>query len=135
MQAQGITNKVAEAPVVVVEPPASILPPSRREEGAVSTLSLDEVLLEASDRGSSQRPPEISELQEAAEEVAKRIEEVVRSLQRDLHFEVHKETGILYVKVTDARDGKVLRELPMKELLDTLARLDKIAGLFLDGKA
>ena len=69
------------------------------------------------------------------EEVAERIEEVVQSFQRDLHFQVHKDTGIMYVQVTDAREGKILRELPMEQILDTMARIERMIGLLVDGEA
>lgn len=73
--------------------------------------------------------------EEILRKVNERINELVQSFQRHLHFEVHDKTGIMFVRVTDAKEGKILRELPMKEVLDTLARIQEAVGLFMDNKA
>ena len=73
--------------------------------------------------------------EEILRKVNERINELVQSFQRHLHFEVHDKTGIMFVRVTDAKEGKILRELPMKEVLDTLARIQEAVGLLMDNKA
>jgi flagellar protein FlaG len=107
----------------------------RPKPAALASLEERETMPKASPLASKVEDTEDPERQEASEELTKRIENLVRTFQRDLRFEVHKETGILYVRVLDVENGEVLRELPMHELLDALARVDEIVGLLLDGKA
>ncbi len=83
----------------------------------------------------AQKSDQARKAEEVFKKVNERINELVQSFQRHLHFEIHDKTGIMFVRVTDAREGKVLRELPMKEVLDTLARIQEAVGLFMDNKA
>ncbi len=82
-----------------------------------------------------QKDEQARKTEEIFKKVNERINELVQSFQRHLHFEIHDKTGIMFVRVMDAREGKVLRELPMKEVLDTLARIQEAVGLFMDNKA
>ena len=106
--------------------------PSKKAEFlSVRVPSLKDVDPEkAQNRSAQERKTE-----EVFEKVNERINELVQSFQRHLHFEVHDKTGIMFVRVTDAKEGKILRELPMKEVLDTLARIQEAVGLLMDNKA
>jgi flagellar protein FlaG len=44
-------------------------------------------------------------------------------IEKRLHFKIHDATGNLFVEITNADTGKVLGQIPPKELLDLQARL------------
>jgi len=52
----------------------------------------------------------------------------------DLQFSVHKSSGHVVVTVTDEDTGKVIREIPEREMLDLAARLEEMVGLIFDQK-
>ncbi|MPN54839.1 hypothetical protein SDC9_202516 [bioreactor metagenome] len=56
-------------------------------------------------------------------------------INSDIQFQLHEKTKQLIVQVVDMRDGKVLKEFPPHELLDTMAKIQEYVGLLLDKKA
>lgn len=76
------------------------------------------------------------EVKESTSAKLKRIAEVmesyVRSMQRDLKIQVHGETGTIMVKVISEESGKVIREIPPKELLDLAAKMEEMTGALFD---
>ena len=50
----------------------------------------------------------------------------------DLRFSVHEASGQIMVVVMDESSGKVIREIPPKEILNLAARFDEMIGLILD---
>ena len=64
------------------------------------------------------------------------IENVQKSLDLlhnvDLRFSVHKSSGQIMVTVTDESTGKVVREIPPKEVLNFAAKFDEMVGLIFD---
>ncbi|MEA1867503.1 MAG: flagellar protein FlaG [Thermodesulfobacteriota bacterium] len=52
----------------------------------------------------------------------------------NLQFSVHEATGRTIVKVTDQESGKLIREIPPKQVLDLADRLEEMIGLFFDKK-
>ena len=69
-----------------------------------------------------------------------RIQEAVIALQNNmkvfhkvnLDFSVHQATGQIMVTVTDQDTGKVIREIPPKEILNLKAKLEEMIGLIFD---
>ncbi|GBG57941.1 flagellin [Sporomusaceae bacterium FL31] len=55
-------------------------------------------------------------------------------INSDIQFQLHEETKQLIVQVIDTRDGKVLKEFPPHELLDTMAKIKEYVGVLLDKK-
>lgn len=49
-------------------------------------------------------------------------------------FSVHKPTNTIVVKIVDSQTNKVIDEIPPEKILDLVAGLWKIAGLFVDRK-
>ena len=49
-----------------------------------------------------------------------------------LKFEVHKVTKDIMVKIIDDETGDVLKEIPPEKILDMVAKLWEIAGIFVD---
>lgn len=62
----------------------------------------------------------------------KKLNETVRVFNRKLHFDLHKESKRWLVKVIDQDSGKVLREIPPKQILDLVAKLQEMVGLLVD---
>ena len=52
----------------------------------------------------------------------------------DLNFSVHEASGKLMVIVKDDSTGKVIREIPSKEVLNLAAKFDEMVGLIMDKK-
>jgi len=49
-------------------------------------------------------------------------------------FYIHEETKQIMVKVINNQTNKVIREIPPEEILDAVAKIWEIAGLFIDEK-
>lgn len=52
----------------------------------------------------------------------------------DLNFSVHSASGKIMVTVVNEDTGKVIREIPSRELLDLAAKLEEFIGLIFDKK-
>jgi len=71
-----------------------------------------------------------------------RIQESVMALQSNmkvfhnvnLDFSVHQDTGQIMVTVTDKETGKIIREIPPREILDLTAKLEEMIGIIFDQK-
>ncbi len=61
-----------------------------------------------------------------------KINKTIRIFDRAIHFTKHEESGRLWVKVIDTETKKVIREIPPEEVLNIVARLDKLVGLLMD---
>lgn len=76
------------------------------------------------------------EVREVSDEKINRIAELmdkyVRSIQTDIQIQVHGATGKIMVKVISEETGKVIREIPSKELLDLAVRMEEMSGILFD---
>lgn len=52
-----------------------------------------------------------------------------------LSFRLHKASGRMMVRVINEETGEVIKEIPPKEILDTIARIMEFVGLLLDRRA
>lgn len=64
--------------------------------------------------------PDATQLQKAVEALNRHFSEV----RTDLKFTVDKALGVIVVAVVDARDGRVLRQIPSEEVLRIARVLD-----------
>ena len=71
---------------------------------------------------------------EKIKRIADAMDSYVQSIQRDLNIQVHEETGKIMVKVVSRDTGKVIREIPPKELLDMAAKMDEMTGTLFSEK-
>ena len=68
------------------------------------------------------------------------LEELAADMQKnlkimhnvDLQFSVHEASGQIMVTVMDETSGKVIREIPPREILNLAAKIDEMIGLILD---
>lgn len=49
-----------------------------------------------------------------------------------LSFQLHEASGRMMVRVINEETGEVIKEIPPKEILDTVARIMEFVGLLLD---
>jgi len=54
--------------------------------------------------------------------------------RKELEFSIHNKTKQIMVKVIDRDSKEVLRELPPEKVLDMVAHLCEVSGIFLDEK-
>jgi flagellar protein FlaG len=82
---------------------------------------------------SPRTPPEVPS--EKIDLIARALLNYVRSMQRDLSIQVHRGTGEIMVQVISKTDGKVIREIPPKGLLDLAAKMEEVVGVIFDENA
>ncbi|MBP1764544.1 MAG: flagellar protein FlaG [Firmicutes bacterium] len=71
---------------------------------------------------------------EDMEKMTDEMTKFMESLNTDIQFSLHQDTGRLIVKVVDKQTDKVLKEFPPHQLLDTMAAISKYIGGLLDKK-
>lgn len=54
--------------------------------------------------------------------------------QKEFEFAIHKATKQIMVKVLDKDTREVIREIPAEKVLDAVAHMCEIAGIFMDEK-
>ena len=64
--------------------------------------------------------------------IAEAMDNYIRSVKRELKIQVHGETGNIIIKVISQDNGRIIREIPPKELLDLAARMDEMSGTLLN---
>ena len=71
------------------------------------------------------------------EDVIKTIEKANKEFvtyDRRFEFSIHEKTRQIMVKVIDANNDEVIRELPPEKVLDMVAALWEVAGILIDRK-
>lgn len=74
---------------------------------------------------------DLPDLEELAADVLKNLN-IMHNV--DLQFSVHKASGKMMVTVVDESSGKVVREIPSREILELAARMDEMVGMIFDKK-
>lgn len=59
---------------------------------------------------------------------------MIASEKTHLKFEVHEKTHAIMIKIIQSDTGEVIRELPPEKLVDMIAKICEMAGLFIDKK-
>jgi flagellar protein FlaG len=75
--------------------------------------------------------PDTEHLKALAADVQKNLQ-IMHNV--DLQFSVHEASGRMMVVVKEESSGKVIREIPAKEVLNLAAKLDEMIGLLVDKK-
>lgn len=75
------------------------------------------------------KPVELSQIAEVAMDLQNKMQ-VLHNV--DLNFSVHAASGNIMVTVVNEDTGKVIREIPSRELLDLAAKLEEAIGLIFD---
>ena len=85
-------------------------------------------------RGDEKGPsaPDMSKMREIAADLRENIK-VLSDV--DLDFAIHRPSGQVVVTVTDEKTGKVIREIPEREMLNLAAKLEEMMGVIFDQRA
>lgn len=76
--------------------------------------------------------------QVSEKEVIKAIEKANKALEVNythLQFAIHEQTKEIMVKVIDEETGEVIREIPPEKVLDAVAKMWELSGIFVDNRA
>lgn len=76
------------------------------------------------------RSPKTLIMRKVEEELSK--SKKLRPKDTYVHFEVHKATGTIVVKIMDAKTNEVLTEIPSEKLLNIMVDLQALAGVLLN---
>lgn len=74
------------------------------------------------------------ETHEKLQEAVDKINKTAVIFDRSLRFQIHEKTHRTMVSVIDIVKDKVIREIPPKEVLDLLAKMQDYIGLIFDKK-
>jgi len=69
---------------------------------------------------------------EKLEGLVKAANEVMEAMDKKLEFSIHEGTNRIMVKIVDRHDGTVIREIPPEKMLDIVAKMWEVVGLFVD---
>lgn len=62
------------------------------------------------------------------------MNQLVESMNSNIHFKLDQKTNVLMVQVVDQTSGKVIKEFPPQEFLDTIAAIRDYVGILVDKK-
>ena len=79
--------------------------------------------------------PEPKPSSEDLREAVKEIQKIVGNNTTNLQFSVDEKTGRTIVSVIDAETRQVVRQIPSEEVMRMARSLDRMQGLFVNGKA
>ena len=54
---------------------------------------------------------------------------------RDLRFEMHRESGVVKISIVSRNDGKVIKQIPPDSVLDMISKVKDMLGSLMDVKA
>lgn len=63
---------------------------------------------------------------------ARALRDIFRGFNLGITFRVHEETERIIARVIDRETGELIREIPPEKFLDMVARLQELAGVFID---
>jgi len=110
-----------------------IVEPAKNTEGSLTLPVQAKLTAEAgkalNDEGTAK--PDSDRLTELAADAQRNLK-LMHNV--DLQFSVHKASGQMMVIVREESTGKVIREIPPKEVLNLAAKFDELAGMLLDKK-
>ncbi len=66
------------------------------------------------------------------EDAVEQINNTIKAYRTELKFAIHKESGMVSVKVIDKRDNSVIREIPSEQTLKFAAHVKKMLGIIFD---
>ena len=64
-----------------------------------------------------------------------KLKDYVQNLDRELQFQVDKDTGKTVVKILDADTNEVVRQIPSEEVLELTKHLDNVQGVIFNSEA
>jgi len=113
-----------------VRPPART-PVSVEQQRSIGATDAEKSLLKEEDKNAKADEPSDEDIKDAA----KVLNGVMSELRTNVKFSLHEATKIMMVQIVDARDQRVIKEIPPKEFLDMMAKLRDLAGAIFDRQA
>lgn len=111
---------------------------SRRTDDSVGTTkNFVNAKLTVSPNAFEKEPASMQEKEVSEEEIYKAIEKANESFKgKNARFEysIHEETKRIMVKVIDPSSDEVIKEIPAEKILDMVAKIWEISGMFVDEK-
>lgn len=101
--------------------PNSFQPVNAAGQGAIEHVKAEK----------EKKPVELPQIAEIALDLKNKMQ-VLHNV--DLNFSVHEASGNIMVTVVNEDTGKVIREIPSRELLDLATKLEEAIGLIFDKK-
>ena len=78
-------------------------------------------------------PQDVRQLsEEKLNHLVRRMNTVMEALSIEARFSIHQPTREIVVTLVNRDTGEVVRQIPPEKLLDMVARLRELAGLFVD---
>ncbi len=108
---------------------------ANRNEAAnaqIANVNTDKTIQKASSSQSASRNRQVSPGE--LKRIINKINENVSLLNKDVKFVYNDSIKSLVVKVIDAKTGKVIREIPPKEVINLQKKLSEIVGIIFDSK-
>ena len=117
-----------------------INPLSRNDAEQIISFLVKEEAKSEVNLASSFMSAENHEETEMAEEIEKEdwvwfvraLQDIFRGFNLGITFRVHEETERIIARVIDRETKEVIREIPPEKFLDMIARLQELAGVFID---
>ncbi len=101
--------------------------------------NIQDVMVQKKDEQEEQKELKNTEAEAESEDKVKEavaeLNQFVQSLDRELQFSIHKDSGKTVVKVVDAETDKVIRQIPSEEILAISESLENVTGFLLQAQA
>lgn len=69
-----------------------------------------------------------------AQSVVKEVNKIVEKFNAKVSFSIDPDTKKTMILVTDKESGTVIRQIPAKEMLDLMKKMEEIAGIIYSGR-
>jgi flagellar protein FlaG len=103
--------------------------PVEKSDGAARNALDEKRLRRAEDQAKSRLSR--ADLQDALNEVQERMDQMGTNLQ----FSMDKVAEEIVVKVTDKKNGELIRQIPSEDVIELRKKLEELSGLLFDEKA
>jgi len=90
--------------------------------------SSEDAFLQKKNQEASVEKADFNKLQE----IIDALNQFMRTLDIELRFQIHEPTHEVIARLINKETGEVIREIPPEKFLDMLAKLQELAGLFVD---
>jgi flagellar protein FlaG len=114
-----------------VSSPARVSVSTDRRDITVSSAVDKQAIAQDAEAKAKEKEPAKQDIKDATEI----LNGVMSDLHTNIKFSVDDKTKVLQVQIVDARDQRVIKEIPPKEFLDMMAKLRDLAGAIFDRHA
>lgn len=86
-------------------------------------------------KSSSEEQSPVTSTEQDVNAAIGKLKDYVQNLDRELQFQVDKDTGKTVVKILDADTNEVVRQIPSEEVLELTKHLDNVQGVIFNSEA